>query len=152
VTRIVLTGGSVFDGTGGSPFEADVPVEGGRIAELGRGIDGDEAVDVSGRSLLPGLFDCHVHVILSHIDFFRLLQTPLSLRFFEAARNLSFCYRPARTAELMGLGGELGTLEPESVRILSSWTAIRSTSLPSASGSRPSTRMARGSAAPSPLA
>jgi N-acyl-D-aspartate/D-glutamate deacylase len=54
VTRTLLTGGRVFDGTGAAPGEADVLVEDGRILQVGPGLDGDEAVDVGGRYLLRG--------------------------------------------------------------------------------------------------
>ena len=55
--RTVFAGGQVFDGTGSPPQEADVAIENGRIAEVGVGLDGDEVVDVSEKTLLPGLFD-----------------------------------------------------------------------------------------------
>ena len=71
MTRTLLCGGRVFDGTGAPPAAADVLVEDGRILEVGPGLDGDEAVDVGGRHLLPGLFDCHTHVTLSSIDLMR---------------------------------------------------------------------------------
>jgi predicted amidohydrolase YtcJ len=67
VTRTLLTGGRVFDGTGAAPGEADVLVEDGRILQVGPGLDGDEAVDVGGRYLLAGLFDCHTHLTLTII-------------------------------------------------------------------------------------
>ena len=41
---------------------ADVAIEDGRIVDVGPGLDGDERVDVAGKTLLPGLFDCHVHL------------------------------------------------------------------------------------------
>jgi imidazolonepropionase-like amidohydrolase len=89
MTRTVLTGGRVFDGTGSPVADADVVVSDGRIADVGIGLDGDEQVDVSGRTLLPGFFDCHVHVLVSGIDLVRRLQRPFSYQFFEAARNLA---------------------------------------------------------------
>ena len=61
--RTVFTGGRVFDGTGAPVAEADVAIEDGLIAEVGVGLDGDEQVDVTGSTLLPGLFDTHVHVM-----------------------------------------------------------------------------------------
>ncbi len=88
MTRTVLAGGSVFDGTGTAPTLADLVIEDGRIAEVGPGLDGDERIDVTGRCLLPGLFDCHTHVIYSSIDMMSALQNPFSYRFFEAAQNL----------------------------------------------------------------
>jgi imidazolonepropionase-like amidohydrolase len=86
--RTVLSGGRVFDGTGSAIADGDVVIAGGRIAEVGIGLDGDEQVDVSGLTLLPGFFDCHVHVMVSGIDLIRRLQRPFSYPFFQAARNL----------------------------------------------------------------
>jgi imidazolonepropionase-like amidohydrolase len=88
MTRILFKGGRVFDGTGAPLAEADVVVEGGRILEVGSGLDGDEVVDASGRAVLPGLFDCHVHVVVSTVDLLVELQQPFSYQFFAAARNL----------------------------------------------------------------
>lgn len=42
-----------------------------------------------GLTVLPGLFDCHVHLTLSSIDTVVLLNKPFSLQFFEAARNMA---------------------------------------------------------------
>ena len=88
MTRMLFRGGRVFDGTGSSLAEADVVVEAGRIVEVGPGLDGDEAVDASGCALLPGLFDCHVHVMISSVGLLQNLQEPFSYQFYAAARNL----------------------------------------------------------------
>ena len=81
--RTVLTGGRVFDGTGAPFADADVAFEGGRIVDVGPGLDGDEGVNVSGRSLLPGLFDCHIHVTGRYEDFDEtlMLHRPFTYRF-----------------------------------------------------------------------
>jgi imidazolonepropionase-like amidohydrolase len=89
VTRTVFRGGEVFDGTGAPPAPADVVVENGRFVSVGTGLDGDEAVDCSGRTLLPGFFDCHVHFTVSTISPLAAANTPFSLQFFEAARNMA---------------------------------------------------------------
>lgn len=88
MTRTLFSGAAVVDGSGAGPAPADLVVEDGRIVEVGVGLDGDERVDLSGRAVLPGLFDCHTHVMVSSIDTVQLLQTPFSYRFFEASRNL----------------------------------------------------------------
>ncbi len=90
MTRTVFTGGQVFDGTGSPPAEADLVIEDGRIVEVGPGLDGDLAVDVSGRCLLPGLFDCHVHLAMRHEDIDELgaMHLPFSYGFFTIAENL----------------------------------------------------------------
>ncbi len=89
MTRTVLHGGQIFDGGGGPIARGDLVIEDGRIADVGVGLDGDEHVDVSGCTLLPGLFDCHVHVTMSGIDLLQALQKPFSYQFYEAARNLA---------------------------------------------------------------
>src|SRR5688500_3255339 len=93
MTRILFAGASVVDGTGADPSDADIVVEDGRIAEVGVVLDGDDRVDLAGKPILPGLFDCHTHVVVSSIDTMRLLQTPFSYRFFQAAHNLEATLR-----------------------------------------------------------
>ncbi|CAN5753324.1 amidohydrolase family protein [soil metagenome] len=88
--RTVLHGGAVFDGSGSAPADADVAIEHGRIVAVGPGLDGDEGVDCAGRALLPGLFDCHVHLAFRYEDFdeYARMQEPFSLAFFRMAEAL----------------------------------------------------------------
>lgn len=106
--RVVFRGGRIFDGTGAPLRDADVAVDDGVIVGVGPGLDGDSAVEVSGRALLPGFFDCHVHVALSHVDMWRQVQTPFSLRFYEAARNLEATLRAGVTSIRDAGGADLG--------------------------------------------
>ena len=59
--RLVFRGGTVFDGTGSAPFLADVAISNGVIVEIGAGLAGDSSNDATGRTVLPGLIDCHAH-------------------------------------------------------------------------------------------
>jgi imidazolonepropionase-like amidohydrolase len=106
--RLVLAGGRVFDGTGAAVAAADVAIADGRVVEVGTGLDGDEVTDVAGRCLLPGLFDCHVHVTISHVNYLRHLQTPFSYRFYEAARNLADTLAAGITTVRDAAGADLG--------------------------------------------
>lgn len=106
--RLVLTGGRVFDGRGGDPSPADLAIEDGRIVDVGPRLDGDESVDVEGRTLLPGLIDCHVHVIFNYIDQWRLIQRPFSYQFYEAERNLAATLRIGITSVRDAGGADLG--------------------------------------------
>ena len=108
MTRTLLAGGRVFDGTGSPPAEADVVVEDGRILEVGPGLDGDETVDLGGRYLLPGLFDCHTHVTLSNVSLLGSLQTPFSYRFFETVQNLAATLRVGITTVRDAAGADAG--------------------------------------------
>ncbi|HEU4864328.1 MAG TPA: amidohydrolase family protein [Candidatus Limnocylindria bacterium] len=108
MTRILFSGGRVVDGTGADPADADVVVEDGRIVEVGPGLDGDERVDVTGKALLPGLFDCHTHVVFSTIDTMRRIQTPFSYRFYQAMHNLEATLRIGITTVRDAGGADLG--------------------------------------------
>ncbi len=83
-------------------------VEGGRILDVGPGLDGDELIDCSGRSLLPGLFDCHVHVMSTTIDVLANLATPFSYRFYQAAANLAATLALGITTVRDAGGADLG--------------------------------------------
>jgi imidazolonepropionase-like amidohydrolase len=106
--RTVFAGGRVFDGTGAAVADADVAVVDGRIDEVGPGLDGDEQVDVTGSTLLPGLFDTHVHVMFGHVDIWRHLQTPFSYRFYDAIKNLDATIRVGITTVRDAGGADLG--------------------------------------------
>jgi N-acyl-D-amino-acid deacylase len=61
--HILIRGARVIDGTGAPWFSADLRLKGGRIAEVGNGLDADgaETVDAEGRYLAPGFIDAHCH-------------------------------------------------------------------------------------------
>lgn len=59
---VVIRGGTVMDGNGGTPFEADVAVKDGKIAAVGTVTgSGAEEVDATGLSVTPGFVDIHTH-------------------------------------------------------------------------------------------
>jgi len=81
----------VLERDGGFSDETDVVVEDGRVLAVGRGAkapDGAPVYDLSGLWLMPGVFDCHVHVASSTVDERELLRTPPSYFALEAAVNL----------------------------------------------------------------
>lgn len=107
-TRTLFSGGMVFDGTGAVPAEADVVVADGLIVEVGPGLDGDELIDCRGRGVLPGLFDCHVHLTVSGIDTLERLSAPFSLQFYEAAANMRRALAAGITTVRDASGADLG--------------------------------------------
>src|SRR5260221_5863265 len=59
---LVVRNGTVIDGTGGEPREADVAVQEGRIAAIGRIAGaGREEIDAKGMAVTPGFVDIHTH-------------------------------------------------------------------------------------------
>jgi N-acyl-D-aspartate/D-glutamate deacylase len=58
----VIRGGTVVDGTGAEPCEADVAIASGKIAAVGRVAErGREEIDARGRLVTPGFVDIHTH-------------------------------------------------------------------------------------------
>jgi N-acyl-D-aspartate/D-glutamate deacylase len=59
---LVIRGGTVVDGTGSAPREADVGIIGNRITAIGAIPDsGAEEIDAKGKLVTPGFVDIHTH-------------------------------------------------------------------------------------------
>jgi N-acyl-D-aspartate/D-glutamate deacylase len=62
---LVIRNGLVVDGSGGPGFEADVAVEGERIAAIGKSLAaGQREIDAKGKVVSPGFIDPHTHMDL----------------------------------------------------------------------------------------
>ena len=60
---LVIRGGSVVDGTGTEPYQADVAVDGDQIVEIGKvGGKGKREIDAAGLNVSPGFIDLHTHL------------------------------------------------------------------------------------------
>ena len=61
---LMITGGTLVDGTGAAPVKADLAVTGGRITQIGdlAGDTAAETIDASGKIVTPGFVDLHTHL------------------------------------------------------------------------------------------
>ena len=60
---LVIRGGTVVDGTGTAPFQADVAVDGDTIAEIGKVAgSGKQEIEADGLHVSPGFVDLHTHL------------------------------------------------------------------------------------------
>ena len=71
---VLITGGIVYDGSGGDPFAADIAIRDGRITFIGDGggyrLIAKETIDARGKWIAPGFVDMHSHAEL-HLDYGR---------------------------------------------------------------------------------
>ncbi len=118
--RLVLSGGAVIKGTDEPEMhEATVEIQDGRITDVYQGRysgvrDGSIYLDVSGKFLIPGLFDFHAHhvtrfnairtLLLSHgITTVRDTElTPTRARIFNLQRKLPIRKKPSPRIFLTG--------------------------------------------------
>jgi imidazolonepropionase-like amidohydrolase len=78
----------IVDGTSPEPREGHVLVEGGTIREVSDrpvASPSAEVVDLAGRTLMPGLIDCHVHVVSVTVNVAANARMPSSLTALRAA-------------------------------------------------------------------
>ena len=91
---VVLVGGRVIDGTGKDPLEDSVLIVSGPVIQkIGRKdqvkIPRDlEIVDVSGKTIMPGMIDCHCHISFTTMIIEKRLFTPRTVEIFQAAEMM----------------------------------------------------------------
>ena len=108
VSRLVIEGGQVFDGTGAPARPAEIAVEGERIVAVGARLEGEARVDAAGFTVTPGFIDVHVHSVMSGFDRMSRLDAPFSYQFFEAVRNLELLLDRGITTIRDAGGADLG--------------------------------------------
>ena len=59
---MIIKSCTVIDCTGCLPYVADVRIENGIISEIGTDLSGDSIIEASGKYLIPGLVNLHVHI------------------------------------------------------------------------------------------
>jgi imidazolonepropionase-like amidohydrolase len=91
MTHILVRNGTLIDGSGAPPVsDAAVLIEGNRIQAVGPARDmvlphsDIQVIDAWGGTILPGLIDTHVHLMLEGVNIARDMAAPFSLRFYQA--------------------------------------------------------------------
>jgi imidazolonepropionase-like amidohydrolase len=91
---MAFVGGTLINGTGQDPLsEAVVVIGESVIRDVGRRgeveIPADcEIIDVSGKTIMPGMFDCHCHVSLTTMSIEKRLFTPKTVEIFQTAEMM----------------------------------------------------------------
>ncbi len=86
----IFSGGRVLDPERGEPIDGlEVAVDGERIVEVGdapiRSATA-ERIELAGKILMPGLIDCHVHVVSHSVDLWKTATAPTSLAALRTRR------------------------------------------------------------------
>src|SRR5579884_3585445 len=116
---IVLSGGTVVDGTGAPGRRADVAVADGRITAIGENLSGRRQLDASGQVVSPGFIDIHTHYDAQ--VFWDPWLTPSSHHGVTTvvAGNCGFSIAPIRSSEVALLARTLQHVEDMSFETLS---------------------------------
>lgn len=112
--KTVINNGRLIDGLGGQPVRDGLVVfEGNTLLYAGEAegytLTGDETVvDAGGGTILPGLIDAHVHVMMEFEGVQKRLETPFSYRFYQAAQYMRKTLDAGITSVRDALGADLG--------------------------------------------
>ncbi|MFD2043413.1 amidohydrolase family protein [Ornithinibacillus salinisoli] len=114
MVKQLIKNGLLVDGNGGEPKKDHVVVsEDKRIVyvgpENGYATTGDEVVvDAAGGTILPGLIDTHVHMMMEYAPLSERLTTPFSFMYYKAAEYLKNTLHAGVTSVRDALGTDLG--------------------------------------------
>lgn len=114
MTKILIKNGLLIDGNGVEPRNgAVVVVKDERIvyvgAESGYTPTGEEVVvNARGGTILPGIIDTHVHMMMEFSPVADRLATPFSFMYYKAAKHLESTLQAGITSVRDALGSDLG--------------------------------------------
>jgi imidazolonepropionase-like amidohydrolase len=114
MTQTLIRNGTLIDGNGGAPVrDAAVLIEDDRIKAAGPAASirapGAAEIDAKGGTILPGLIDTHVHVMLEGVNMVRDMQAPFSLRFYNSVQYLRRTIEAGITSVRDAGGADAGT-------------------------------------------
>lgn len=118
---LVIRNASVLDVHGGTFSVADVVTAGGKIRSVEKGADAPEEaqiIDGTGKYVIPGLIDAHVHVVASSADFRSLTWTPPSYVYAQTARIMQGMLRRGFTTVRDLSGADFGLAKAQAEGLL----------------------------------
>lgn len=110
--QIIIKNANIIDGTGRMPFTSSVLISDGMISKIdSKYIDNQNSgtiINAEGMFLLPGMIDCHVHVMINNYDLIKHINTPFSLNFYQSVPNLKKLLHAGITYARDAGGADLG--------------------------------------------
>ncbi|MDO8694470.1 MAG: amidohydrolase family protein [Sheuella sp.] len=92
MTTILIQGGNVLDVVALTLKPADVLVENGKISQIGAGLkapEGSQIINAKGLTVMPGMIDCHTHIVASQVNLGLNANLPNALATLRAVPILS---------------------------------------------------------------
>ncbi|HEY9357260.1 MAG TPA: amidohydrolase family protein [Arthrobacter sp.] len=118
---LVIRNASVLDVAAGTYRTADVVSVNGKIQSVepdAQAPDGALTIDGTGKYVIPGLIDAHVHVVASSADFRSLTYTPPSYVYAQTARIMGAMLRRGFTTVRDLSGADFGLARAQSEGLL----------------------------------
>ncbi|MGM5470158.1 amidohydrolase family protein [Flavobacteriaceae bacterium LMO-SS05] len=110
--RIIIQNPTIIDGTGKQPYKATILIHKGKIERITdqdiNRTEHDSVIDGEGLYLLPGMIDCHVHVMINRYNLMSHVNTPFSLNFYNAIDNMKALLYAGITSARDAGGADLG--------------------------------------------
>jgi imidazolonepropionase-like amidohydrolase len=112
--RKAIKAGQLIDGTSpGSIKNAVILIEDEKITAVGPAStlaipEDAQVIDASTRTVMPGMIDAHVHVMMTSASLEQSLFTPKAVRYFQAAENLQRTLRAGFTTVRDAGGADAG--------------------------------------------
>jgi len=110
---LVIRGGRVIDPAQGIDRVADVAVQAGKIARIGLNLAGTQTIDATGKLVMPGLIDFHMHARDAELPPSEILKTGVTTFLDGGSRgadNIDDLVTRARTANRMRIFLNIGRL------------------------------------------
>lgn len=114
MSRMVIKNGLLIDGNGGEPRQHGlVAMEDKKIVYAGS-VEGytssgeETIVDAKGGTILPGIIDTHVHMMMEFTPIAERLETPFSFMYYKAAEYLKETLNAGITSVRDALGTDRG--------------------------------------------
>lgn len=115
MTFTLIQNGTLIDGNGGTPLpDAAVLIENDRIRAVGRRAEIDlpsgeiAQIDAQSGTILPGLIDTHVHMMLEGFDLAQMISRPFSMNFYRAIGHMQRTIDAGITTVRDAGGADLG--------------------------------------------
>lgn len=112
---LLIQNGTILNGTGAPSFYGDIGVKDGKIARIGKGLEGAKTtIDASGLTVTPGFIDSHSHSDNALLEFPELLEkieqgitTSIAGQCGSSPAPISRDVTPETAAQVAEFGSEL---------------------------------------------